>query len=202
MTPTANTWLTPLNEGHVWRVAVMSCTLCGLIQKPLIPFAWDAQVFCEVLSQVAEAGGTPLLLGCTAILLRQVFAKKAQEEVGSLACGLARRRRQWTKATWVSLAGRLRALEPRDSGKRKGRMSQFSALRWVSHMLEHHSRLSKFASAAAVVGEMFNTTTNVVPPQLVRLLRPLEAQGEQVAAGWELLSPAYGPGVLHRPCGP
>ena len=81
------------------RTLFIACMLCGLMQKPLIKFAWDVKAFLKSLArahsilrnctQVNRGGGAGPLLGGTAILLRQVFATKGQGVVAEFASSLA-----------------------------------------------------------------------------------------------------------------
>ena len=105
--------------------------ICGLIQKPLIVFAWDVLTMMGIISSLVELKASPILLGQTAILLRQVFAQKAQETVGEMSRALAKSARTWATANLHRLSARLWELEPKDDGKRKGRMCQFSGPVWL-----------------------------------------------------------------------
>jgi len=83
-------WVTSASAESVRRARVLlvASILGGLIQKPLIKFAWDVQAFTKELvalhkTMVRHASAGPesfhsLLIGGTAILLRQIFATVGQ----------------------------------------------------------------------------------------------------------------------------
>ena len=95
------TWLCPSQPQRVLkaRTLFMACIVCGLMQKPLIKFAWDVKAFLKSLTRVHSilrncirvnrGGGAGPLLGGTAILLRQAFATKGQD-FGSKVCIITR----------------------------------------------------------------------------------------------------------------
>ena len=172
----ANTWLTPSNEGHAYRLLLQASIICGLIQKPLIVFAWDVITMMEIISSLVELKASPILLGGTAILLRQVFAEKAQKLVGEMARVLAKSGRHWATANLQCLHTRLLDLHPKDAGKRKGRMCQFSGPAWLQKLLANGDHVSTFFRAAKVVGEMFNTTANAVLPTVADVCDQLKAK--------------------------
>ena len=72
-----------------YRLLLLSCILCCLIQKPLIAFAWDVQAFEDALRALHGNKANLALMGGTAILLRQVFAARAQMQVKTMALALA-----------------------------------------------------------------------------------------------------------------
>jgi len=176
----ANTWLTPSNEGHAYRLLLQSSILCGLIQKPLIVFAWDVVTMMDIISGLVELKASPLLLAGTAILLRQVFAEKAQKLVGEMASVLAKSGRRWATDNLKRLHKRLLELQPKDAGKRKGRMCQFSGPAWLQNLLADSNHVKTFFRAAVVVAEMFNTTANAVPPTVADVCNRLQAKANKL----------------------
>ena len=111
------------------RMLLLGCIASGLIQKPVIFLVWDMQVFEEIIAKLCKARASCRLVGCTAILLRQVFAARAQETVAELAMALATAGKCWADSSLRTLLGRLQKLPVRDAGKRRGRMSQFTGPR-------------------------------------------------------------------------
>jgi hypothetical protein len=98
------------------RMLLLGCILCGLIQKPLISFAWDVQALEEVLCSLDAAKASDELMGGTAILLRQVFAARGQRFVGDMALALAGSGSRWTKRSLKHLQQQLLQLAPTDAG--------------------------------------------------------------------------------------
>ena len=81
---------------------LLGCIASGLIQKPVINLAWDMLVFEESIAKLCRAKASCHLVGCTAILLRQVFAVRAQELVAELAMALATAGKCWVGHNRVS----------------------------------------------------------------------------------------------------
>jgi hypothetical protein len=75
------------------------------------------------------------LIGCTAILLRQVFASRAQMQVKNMALALADAGGTWKRTNLQSLLTELSKLSPRDSSKCRKRMSQFIGPSWLRRLL-------------------------------------------------------------------
>ena len=152
------TWVAPSLGGEIvkMRWLLIACISCGLIQKPLISFAWDVQVFTNTLVDVHKANASRQLLGGTAILLRQVFAATAQDVVGRRALDLAARGGRWTCRSLQALLRELQGLDPADASKRRGRMSQFSGPPWLSNLLSDSSHLEQFSAAADAVGNLLH----------------------------------------------
>jgi len=152
------TWVAPSLGGEIvkMRWLLLACISCGLIQKPLISFAWDVQVFVKTLADVHKANASRQLLGGTAILLRQVFAATAQDVVGRRALDLAARGGRWTCRSLEALLRELQRLDPADASKRRGRMSQFSGPPWLSNLLSDSSHLEQFSAAADAVGNLLD----------------------------------------------
>ena len=139
-----DTWLAPAEAGTRpadsraavrYRLLLLSCIFCGLIQKPLIAFAWDMQAFEDALCALHGKKANLALMGGTAILLRQVFASRAQMQVKTMALALAGAGSTWKRRNLQSLLTSLSKLSPRDSGKRRGRMSQFTGPPWLRRLL-------------------------------------------------------------------
>ena len=132
-----DTWLSSAMAEPVRRAryAFFACIGAGLLQKPLIKFAWDIQALQRhlqiVYQHTSTRGRGAALLGGTAILLRQVFAAKGQKVVADVAISLAAAGKTWDKAALCNLCGKLDKLDPCDRQKRKGRMSQFSGPKWI-----------------------------------------------------------------------
>ena len=127
-----------------YRVLLLSCIFCGLTQKPLISFAWDMQSFEDAVRELRGRKTSLALLGGTAILLRQVFASRAQVQVKSMALALADAGSTWKAKDLQTLLKRLVKLLPRDSGKRRGRMSQFTGPSWIRKLLLSPKHLKRF----------------------------------------------------------
>lgn len=158
MPQSIGTWIAPSLGGKAvrLRLLLLGCILCGLIQKPLIAFAWDVQALQEVIQSVARAKASPSLLGGTAILLRQVFAVKGQTVVGDIALALAGSGcPSWNRKSLQRLLSKLLELSPEDAGKRRGRMSQFTGPAWLRRILVSHASVKAFCAAAKIVGELF-----------------------------------------------
>ena len=92
------TWLAPAGAGVApadaedrvrYRLLLLACIFCGIIQKPLITFAWDVQAFEDCLRELHAKKASLALMGGTAILLRQVFALCGQVLVKEMAVALA-----------------------------------------------------------------------------------------------------------------
>ena len=103
------------------RYAFVACVVCGLVQKPLIKFAWDVQAFQAELHRVHKRvrtrGGGEAVLGGTAILLRQVFAAKGQRVVADIAISLAVAGKSWDSAALRRLCRDLAKMEAKDTMK-------------------------------------------------------------------------------------
>ena len=139
------------------RYAFVACVVCGLMQKPLIKFAWDVQAFQtelqRVYKRVRTRGGGEAVLGGTAILLRQVFAAKGQRVVADIAISLAVAGKSWDSAALRRLCRDLAKMEAKDTMKRKGRMSAFSGPRWIRSVADAAESLQRFQAAAELVGQ-------------------------------------------------
>ena len=107
-----DTWLAPAVAGTRpadsraairYRLLLLSCIFCGLIQKLLIAFAWDMQEFEDALYRLHGKKANLALMGGTAILLRQVFASPAQNQVKTMALALARAGTTWKRRNLQSL---------------------------------------------------------------------------------------------------
>ena len=92
-----------------WRSAWLLCLLTGLVQKPLVRMAWDVEVTVKMMGALREVCGAPEVLGMTLILLRQVYAQKGQEMVGSMAMELEG---TWTACALETLAKALDPMHP------------------------------------------------------------------------------------------
>ena len=167
-----DTWLCPSFPLPVLRVRTLfiACMLCGLMQKPLIKFAWDVQAFLQVLTRghstiVARGGGADStcgggaasLLGGTAILLRQVFATKGQAVIAAQASALAVAGKHWSKCSLLELCRLLEKLEPCDNMKRQGRMVQSSGPQWIRDLLRQSDRLRRFHVASECLGKFLTS---------------------------------------------
>ena len=175
-----DTWLSSAMAEHVRRAryAFVASIVAGLVQKPLIKFAWDIQALQKHLQRLHQhtstCGRGAALLGGTAILLRQVFATKGQEVVADVAISLAVAGKIWDKASLGKLCGTLDMLEPCDRQKRKSRMSQWTGPSWIRGCLSTPSALQRFQKASALLGA-FLTSTVVEPGALHTLCTALKA---------------------------
>ena len=161
------TWISSVPAGRVRlaRLVFLACAVSGLIQKPLIKFAWDVQTLQTQVKRVhgcmrIRCGGAALL-GGTAILLRQVFATKGQEKVGDVAVSLAVAGKMWDQQAITRLHSELRKMDPRDTTKRKGFMALWSGPKWISG-LRRAKNMQQFLKASQVVGEFL--TSKVLEP--------------------------------------
>ena len=151
------TWLCPSLSRPVLRARTLfiACMLAGLMQKPLIKFAWDVQAFVRSLLRVHSAcpardrgGGAGRLLGGTAILLRQVFASQGQAMVAEFAASLAVAGQGWTPERLRQLCVQLETLQPRHHMKRKGRMARYSGPQWIRKIAATRDRMAAFHVAS------------------------------------------------------
>ncbi len=128
-----DTWVSPGLDQKVVkrRLLLLGCIAAGLIQKPVICLAWDVQVFEECIAKLCRARASYRLVGCTAFLLRHVFAARAQQIVAELAVALATGGKHWDCSSLRKLLDRVNKLPVRDAGKRRGRMTQFTGPRWI-----------------------------------------------------------------------
>ena len=155
---TVRTWLSSEVSEQVRRAryAFLACLVGGLMQKPLIKFAWDMQNFQTELRRVHKRlrtrGDGEAVLGGTAILLRQVFAAKGQSVVADIAVSLAVAGKNWDSAALRHLSRELGELDAADAGKRKGRMSAFSGPRWIRRVLAGGGPQKRFQAASQMVG--------------------------------------------------
>ena len=140
------------------RLLLLGCIAAGLIQKPVISLAWDMRMFEQCISKIHKFKGTCHLIGCTAVLLRQVFAAEAQQVVLQHARALAVAGKSWSAVSLRSLLRRLRKLHVRDASKRRGRMSQFTGPLWVERVLESRANLLQFQKAGACLWQVFDTS--------------------------------------------
>ena len=161
------TWISSVPAGRVRsaRLVFLACVVSGLIQKPLLKFAWDVQSLQTQLKRVHECMrtrcGGAALLGGTAILLRQIFATKGQEKVGDVAVSLAVAGKMWDKQAITRLHSELRKMDPRDTMKRKGFMTLWSGPKWVSGLAKAKN-MKQFLQASHLVGEFL--TSKVLEP--------------------------------------
>ena len=155
------TWITSAvaERQKAARVLFIACLVAGLVQKPLVSFAWDVETLqAELLRVLERIGGLrevargASLLGGTAILLRQVFAEKGQRAVGAIAETLAVAGQMWDLKAIQRLLDELRRLEGRDHAKRRGRMAQYSGPRWVMGLLDPHNMV-RFVKTSSLVGD-------------------------------------------------
>ena len=155
-----DTWVAPALAQKVVkrRLLLLGCIASGLIQKLVICLAWDVQVFEKSIAKLCRARASCRLAGCTAILLRQVFAARAQELVAELAVALATAGKCWDYSSLRTLLGRLNKLPVRDAGKRRGRMSQFTGPRWIQNLMSSPKHLSQFRKAGVCIGKVFDTS--------------------------------------------
>ena len=137
---------------------LLGCIAAGLIQKPVISLAWDMRMLEQCISKIRKIKGSCHLIGCTAELLRQVFAAEAQKVVLEHARALAVAGKSWSAVSLRSLLRRLRKLRVRDASKRRGRMSQFTGPLWVDRVLESRANLLQFQKAGACLGQVFDTS--------------------------------------------
>ena len=143
------------------RLLFISCIVAGLIQKPLIKFAWDVKAFQmqirRVHSKIRLRSGGAALLGGTAILLRQIFAAKGQRVIGSLAVSLAMAGHVWDEASLAQLHDALVDMEPRDTKKLKGFMVMHGGPTWISTPLKVPENLARFRRASQLLGDFFTS---------------------------------------------
>ena len=179
------TWLSSAmaEKARRARYAFLACLVGGLIQKPLIKFAWDVQAFQEQLQRVYEAwrirGGGVALLGGTAILLRQVFATVGQAAVGDIGTALAVAGKCWDKASMRQLLQSLGRLLPADRMKRKGRMAAYSGPTWIRKVTATAGTLKRFDAAAEALGS-FLTASSVSPSAFHELCATLKGPAKLV----------------------
>ena len=156
------TWVSSAKSGRIRaaRLAFIACIVGGLLQKPLIKFAWDVQAFqtqlARVYQHISTRGGGAALLGGTAILLRQIFATKGQELVGDIAVTLAMAGTMWYKRALVRLHKKLVKMDPRDTKKRKGLMAVWSGPKWVSGLFQA-KQMRRFKNASALLGDFLTS---------------------------------------------
>ena len=158
------TWLSSALEEPLrrTRLAFLGSIVAGLIQKPLIAFAWDMRMFTHQLgparSHTKVDGCGSLLLGGTAILLRQVFAWKGQAVVGDLAVTLAVAGKTWDDSSLALLVKKLNGLEPRHTMKRVGRMVLYTGPRWVRSLQSDLRQLRCFGNVSKLLGDVITST--------------------------------------------
>ena len=158
------TWLASSVEEPVRRarLAFLGSIVAGLFQKPMIVFAWDVKMFmhqlCRVHRQIRAGTSGSLLVGGTAILLRQVFAWKGQAVVGDLAETLAVAGKTWDKPSLALLIKKLDRMEPRHTMKRMGRMARFSGPRWLRGLWADARQRNCFDKVSRVLGDVITST--------------------------------------------
>ena len=163
---------------------LLGCIASGLIQKLVITLAWDMLVFEESIAKLCRAKASCHLVGCTAILLRQVFAMRAQEFVAELAMALATAGKCWAQSSLRTLLGRLSELPVRDAGKRRGRMSQFTGPRWIQKLLSSAEYVCQFRKTGACIGKVFDTSaTAEAMPTFDELCRALKGKSRLPLVG-------------------
>ena len=127
------------------RSAWLLCLLSGLVQKPLVRVAWDIEVTIVQMAALRAVSKAPVVLGMTLILLRQVYAQKAQEAVGRASIELASGgERLWPRKALQRLTRALESMDKQDNRKDKGRMRNFTGPAWVrlvAHDPAHYKAL-------------------------------------------------------------
>ena len=100
-----------------------------------------------------RGGGAGLLLGGTAILLRQVFASQGQAMVAEFAASLAVAGQGWTAERLLQLCVQLETLQPRHHMKRNGFMAQYSGTQWIRKIAATRDRMKAFHIASNCLGD-------------------------------------------------
>ena len=160
MPPLCGTWLEPAAAGDAlsMRWLLLACIACGLIQKPLPGFAWDVRATHAALAQLKNRGASLELMGGTAIVMRQLYACKAQAVAFAAAKALHRRRQVWGEAALQGLLASLDALPRAEAGKVQGRSSGHSGPRWVREVLSADGGVRQLAMASRAVGSLFSAS--------------------------------------------
>ena len=151
------------------RQCFLACIVAGLIQKPMIIFAWDVQTFRRQLGRVQEqlplprGGGTCFarrasqLLGGTAVLLRHIFAVKGQQAVGDIAVALAVAGRVWDATSLKRLLKTLDEMSPEHTMKRRGHMAQHTGPKWVRGLCSDAFQLGQFHRVSDLLGDLLTS---------------------------------------------
>ena len=137
-------------EVRHWRSAWLLCLLTGLVQKPLVRHAWDVQVTVKTMAALRAVCEAPEVLGSTLILLRQVYAQKGQQMVGSMALEL---KGTWTVGALRTLAGGLENMHRKDNRKDKGRMRMFTGPDWIRLVAGDCSHHRALLAAGRLLGQ-------------------------------------------------
>ncbi len=150
----AVTWLTEASSAQVraFRAAWLLALFAGLVQKPRVALAWDVLVTLKAMRSLSSANAAPMVMGTTLILLRQIYAEKGQQLVATMACRLARGKRDWDQAALVLLATELESMERENTMRLKGRMAAHTGPKWIRKLLACRSHLVAFHRAGRYLG--------------------------------------------------
>lgn len=175
-----STWLSesPRADVRVFRAAWLMALFSGLVQKPRVAMAWDVLVTLQAMRDLHSLKAAPVVTGITLILLRQVYAQKAQELVGTLACRLARSKLCWSRESLRDLLAGLQDMHNEDSMKLKGRMPKFTGPSWVRLFVDSGRHFEALARAGRTLGDIMAAPAGAGEKTMGELCEYLHRQGK------------------------
>ena len=157
-----------------FRSAWLLSLLSGLVQKPLVRMAWDIEVTVLKLAALRSVCEAPGVLGMTLILLRQVYAQKAQEMVGDMSLDVAKGLGHvWTRRALQKLAEVLGGMDKQDSRKDTGRMRNYTGPAWVHLVADDPAHYKAFCAAGLRLGRSLLASADAEAETFASLFKDL-----------------------------
>ena len=161
---------------RTFRSAWLLCLLSGLVQKPLVRMAWDVEVTVEQLAALRHVSKAPGILGMTLILLRQVYAQKAQDAVGRMSVQVASGFGDvWPRRALQKLAKVLEDMDRQDNRKDKGRMRNFTGPDWVHLVAGDSLHYKALCAAGRLLGQTMTASASAERTTFAALFDQLAA---------------------------
>ena len=176
----AATWLSESRSAEVrtFRAAWLLALFSGLVQKPRVALAWDVLATLDGMRALHSLKAAPMVLGMTLILLRQVYAEKAQRLVATIACRLARAKRSWSRPALRTLLVGLEQMGNEDSMKLKGRMPRFTGPKWIRIILGKRSLFEALRFSGRSLGRIIAAPAGAGERSMGDLCRFLHRDGK------------------------
>ena len=136
------------------RRFLLACLWAGILQKPGAHFADDVVTSSQAVAALCNGRAVAELIGGTLIILRQVWARRGQGVVSTMAMALHRQGRCWDRRALADLRARLVQLPAVHAGRRRGHLVRHSGPVWVRTLLAN-SPATNWRAACIAVGKVF-----------------------------------------------
>ena len=143
-----------VREASAGPPVLLACLWAGILQKPGAHFADDVVTSSQAVAALCHGRAVAELIGGTLIILRQVWARRGQGVVSTMAMALHRQGRCWDRRALAGLRARLVQLPAVHAGRRRGHLVRHSGPVWVRTLLAN-SPATNWRAACIAVGKVF-----------------------------------------------